>query len=99
MTAAEAVGLILATEDPRGYEIMLSRRIGPKDIVRVRPLPKAVGWRYYPDAKNQPAKTCDCPMCMPTGEVNARRFRERVKSRMRASGLAVESDTKQETPT
>ena len=49
--------------------------------------------------KNTPAKMCDCPMCMPSGEVNARRFRERVKSRMRADGLAVESDMKQEIPT
>jgi hypothetical protein len=98
MTAAQAVGLILAAEDPRGYEIMLSRRIARQEIVRVRPLPKAVGWRYYPDAKNQPAKMCDCPMCLPIGEVKARRFRERVKSRMRASGLPVESDRQEETP-
>jgi hypothetical protein len=98
MTAAHAVGLILGAEDPRGYEIMLSRRIGPKEIVRVRPLPKPVGWRYYPEAKNQPAIACDCPMCLPRGEVNARRFRERVKTRMRANGLPVESDRQQETP-
>jgi hypothetical protein len=99
MTAAQAVGLILAAEDPRGYEIMLSRRIARQEIVRVRPLPKAVGWRYYPEAKNTPAKMCDCPMCMPRGEVKASRFRERVKTRMRADGIPVESDAKQETPT
>ena len=41
MTAAEAVSIIAGLEDPRGYEIMLSRRIMPKEIVRARPLPKS----------------------------------------------------------
>lgn len=94
MTAAEAVGLITSLEDPRGYEIMLSRRIEPREIVRVRPLPKAVGWRYYPDAKGQPAKTCDCPMCLPRGEVKARRFRERVYDRMSDQGRTPEIPSK-----
>ena len=90
MTAAAAVGFIAGVADPRGYEIMLSRRIRPQEIVRVRPLPRAVGWRYHPDAKGQPAKLCDCPMCLPSGEVKARRFRERVYDRMRTQGLTPE---------
>lgn len=80
MTAAAAVGLIRASEDPRGYEIMVPRRIGPREIARLRVLPRAIGWRYRPGAKNQPLRMCDCPMCMPRGEVKARRYRERVKA-------------------
>ena len=90
MTAAEAVGIIASLADPRGYEISLSRRIMPKEILRVRPLPRAIGWRYSPEAKGKPAISCDCPMCLPRGEVGARRFRERVYDRMRAEGREPE---------
>jgi hypothetical protein len=76
MTAAEAVARIRDTEDPRGTEIMIPRRIRPSEIVRIRVLPEAVGWRYAPTAKNR--YPCDCPMCLPKGEVNARRYRERI---------------------
>jgi hypothetical protein len=31
--------------------------------------------------------TCDCPVCMPRGEVKARRYRERVLKHMDALGL------------
>jgi hypothetical protein len=90
MAAAEAVGMISALDDPRGYEIILGRRIEPREIVRVRSLPKAIGWRYSPESKGKPALACDCPICLPRGEVNARRFRERVYDRMRAQGREPE---------
>jgi hypothetical protein len=92
MTASEAAGFIASAEDPRGYEIMMSRRIAPHEILRVRPLPRAVGWRYHPGAKGSPAVMCDCPVCLPSGEVKARRFRERVYDRMRAHGWSLTSD-------
>lgn len=86
-TAAESVGIIRSTEDPRGYEIIIPRRIEPKEIANVRVLPRAIGWRYYPGAKNQPMKTCDCPCCMPRGEVKAARYRARVTDVMRKQGI------------
>ncbi len=86
-TAAEAVGLVRAAPDPRGYEIMLPRRIEASEIVRWRVLPKAIGWRYWPAAKNLPMRLCDCPCCLPRGEVRAQRYRERVRERMLAAGL------------
>jgi len=87
MTAAEAAGFIASAEDPRGYEIMVPRRIASSEIIRIRPLPKAVGWRYYPEAKGKPAMMCDCPMCCHPGEVKSRRYRDRVRARLRANGL------------
>ncbi len=78
MRAAEASGLIRAAVDPRGYEIMVPRRIEPGEISAVRVLPEAVGWRYWPEAKNRPLRVCDCPMCTPRGEVKAARYRRRV---------------------
>jgi len=80
MKAAEAAGVIRAADDPRGYEIIVPRRIAADEIVRVSVLPAAIGWRYWPEANNKPLRTCDCPMCIPHGEVNARRYRERVRA-------------------
>ncbi len=90
MTATEACGLILAAPDPRGYEIMVPRRIPPIDIARAHILPRAIGWRYYPAAKGQAMRLCDCPMCMPRGEVKAGKYRLRVRERRRAAGYISE---------
>ena len=86
-TAADAVRVIRAIDDPRGYEIMVPRRILSREIKSVRVLPRAIGWRYWPAAKGMPAQTCDCPVCLPGGEVKARRYRERVKERRTKLGL------------
>ena len=83
MTAAEAVGYIRGRSDPRGYEIMLPRRVKPGEIVRVRVLPKAIGWRYYPEAKGKSPWMCDCEFCSARGEVNASRQRARLAERIR----------------
>ncbi len=88
MTAAEAVGLIRGRSDPRGYEIMLSRRVAPSDIVRVRALPKAIGWRYFPEAKGKQPWLCDCEFCVPQGEVKATRQRARLADRIRKADAA-----------
>lgn len=78
MSAAEAVGLIRALADPRGHEIVIPRSIAPSEILRVKALPKGIGWRYWPEAKTADRWPCDCMMCAPRGEVKARRYRERI---------------------
>ncbi len=78
MSAAEATGIIHARSDPRGYEIVVLRSIDAREIVRVAVLPKGIGWRYFPEAKSSDRWPCDCPMCLPRGEVKARRYRERM---------------------
>lgn len=78
MTAAPASGLIRSAADPRGYEMLVPRRIEASEIVSIRTLPKAIGWRYWPDAKASSRRPCDCPVCAPRSEVNARRYRERI---------------------
>lgn len=78
MTAAEAVGLAMRLQDPRGIEIVIPRRIEAGEIVRVAALPRAIGWRYYPAAKAENRWPCECPACMPRGEVKSRRYRERI---------------------
>jgi hypothetical protein len=91
MTAAEAVGYIRSRPDPRGYEIMLPRRVTPSEIVRVRVLPKAIGWRYYPEAKGKAPWMCDCELCAARGEVNASRQRARLAERIGRGDAAREA--------
>ncbi|MBL8565363.1 MAG: hypothetical protein JNM89_06570 [Hyphomicrobiaceae bacterium] len=81
-SAAEAAGLVCSLADPRGYEIMVPRRIVPSEIRRLRVLPRAIGWRYYPGARGEPMRLCDCPVCLPRSEVRARRYRDAVRSRL-----------------
>lgn len=52
--AAEAVGLVRAEVDLRGYEIMVPRRIAPGEIRRIAVLPRAIGWRYWPEGAALP---------------------------------------------
>lgn len=87
MSAADAVGIVLSADDPRGYEIIVPRRINPKEIIHIRVLPRAIGWRYWPTAKGTPMRLCNCPACMPRGEVKAKRYRRRVIKRMLDAGI------------
>jgi hypothetical protein len=82
VTAAEALDIIRAQADPRGYEIMVPRRIEAREIVRVHPLPRAIGWRYMPDAKAKAASiACDCPVCVPRGAIKRRRYLARIRAK------------------
>lgn len=78
LAAAEAVAVIRDMPDPRGGQIVVPRRVAPGEIVRIAPMPRAVGWRYYPEVKNGDRRPCDCPMCAPSGEVKAKRYRDRI---------------------
>jgi hypothetical protein len=73
MTAAEAVGVILAQPEPLGYEVMVPRRIEPSEIVAVRHVPQNVGWRIMPE--RQKIWICSCPVCVTPGTVKSARRR------------------------
>ncbi|MBM3528651.1 MAG: hypothetical protein FJX62_11200 [Alphaproteobacteria bacterium] len=74
LPAARAVGAFMAAPDPLGFEIVVPRRITAKEIHRIRKLPQNMGWRYSPT--NRTRWFCGCPMCNPSGGINARRKRE-----------------------
>jgi hypothetical protein len=76
MTAAEAAAVFDAAEDHQGWEVIIPRRVGPKEIHRVRALPQVVGWRFSPGAKGKPPY-CTCKYCT-RGEYGSRRLRERL---------------------
>lgn len=74
MSAAEAAAEFMAAENREGWEVIIPRRIEPKEIHRVKQLPQVVGWKYYPGAKGR--KPCPCEYCT-RGEYGARKLRER----------------------
>lgn len=76
MTAAAAVGEFAAAADAQGWEVVIPRRIEPRELHRVRSLPQVVGWRFSPAAKGK-APFCTCRFCV-RGDYGARRLRKRL---------------------
>lgn len=59
-----------------GYEIIVPRKISPKEILSIKPIPQNVGWRIYPEAKgNKPF--CTCRYCT-RGLIKSNRMRKRL---------------------
>ncbi|GIE86367.1 hypothetical protein [Actinoplanes regularis] len=75
VTAAEAVGLLRAMEDPTGYEVIVPRRVTAAEVRTIRPAPRITGWRYLPAAHGR--APCACPACLGRGEFGAARLRRR----------------------
>lgn len=72
VTAAESVAIVAEHQSPMGLEVVLNRKISPKEIRRIYPAPQIAGWRYYPDAKGK-KPFCHCRYCN-RGEIKARRL-------------------------
>ena len=61
---------------PEGYEVVIPRRIEPREIIRVKALPQVVGWRHRPGANGTPPCTC---LCCARGEYGIRKLLRRVE--------------------
>jgi hypothetical protein len=72
MAACEAAGAFLAHSGPMGFEVVVPRKIMPKEIARVYLAPRVTGWRYYPEAKGR-KPFCRCKFCN-RGEIRAQRL-------------------------
>jgi hypothetical protein len=81
MTAGRAARVIMEAEDPRGYEVIVPRKIEPKAIHAIRAVHRVVGWRYYPEAKGK-KPFCGCQSCT-RGEIKSRRLREAYEAAFR----------------
>jgi hypothetical protein len=77
MTLGEAIKEIARMKDPLGYELLIDRKIEPKEIESIRRLPQNMGWRYFP-ASHEKGLSCACPMCLPRGEIKAKRLRDKL---------------------
>lgn len=75
--ASVAAGEVRKARDPRGFEIILRRPVGRKEITRIAPVRGVTGWRHTPDAHLR--KLCGCPACVASGEPGGRKLRERYE--------------------
>jgi hypothetical protein len=82
MTCARAVRLIMNVDDARGFEIVVPRKVIPREIHAIRRVSQVVGWRYFPDAHGR--RPCGCPVCQPRGEIRSRRLREVYEASLRS---------------
>jgi hypothetical protein len=81
MTAARASRVIMEAPDPRGYEVIIPRKIAAKELHAVRPVPQVTGWRYYPGAHGK--YVCACPVCVPKGSIKSRTLRDAFEASMK----------------
>lgn len=89
MPAARAAKVIMDAADPRGYQVVVPRRVRPSEIHAVRTVHNVVGWRYYPEAKGRKV-FCGCSVCT-RGEIKAKRLRKAYEA---AFGVAFSSETR-----
>jgi hypothetical protein len=64
-----------------GYEVIIPRAIGPREIHAVRAVRQVVGWRYFPGSHAR--RPCGCPVCQPRGEIRSRNLRERYEESLK----------------
>jgi hypothetical protein len=57
-----------------GFQVIFNRRIQPREILRIKPVPQTVGWRYFPGSNGTPP--CTCPYCQ-RGIFGAAKLRRR----------------------
>ena len=80
MTAAAAAALVMSQSAMTGVEVIIPRRIIPKEILRIRSLPQLIGWRHYPDAHGKRPWACEC--CQ-KGMFGSRKIREKYAVHLR----------------
>lgn len=83
VTAAEAVRVFLQHSTGLGLQVLIQRRIEPKEIVRSYVPTQVIGWRYHPDAHGKPP-FCGCDYCQ-RGLIKNRRIREKYEAQNQTS--------------
>jgi len=61
VAASAAIRIAREHVAPAGLEVIIPRSIKPKEILKIYKPAKALGWRYYPEAKGK--KPCGCAYC------------------------------------
>jgi hypothetical protein len=75
MSLGEAIKEIMSIEDPLGYELIIDRKIKPKEISGIKHLPQKIGWRFFPGSHNM--KPCSCEYCL-KGAIKGKRTWEKL---------------------
>ena len=69
-----AIREIQSIADPLGYELIIDRKILPIEIIRIKYLSQAIGWRYQPYSNSH--KPCGCEYCQ-RGGIKSVRIKEK----------------------
>lgn len=88
----QAIQTLKDQADQLGMEFYVERKIEAKDITRIKPIPKPMGWRYQPHAHG--LKPCPCPMRIQAGGYKTNALKERpepVMSKNEAKKIIAES--------
>ena len=78
VTAAQAVRVFMEHSTGLGLQILVLRRIEPKEITRSYVPRQIIGWRYHPDAHGKPP-FCGCDYCQ-RGLIKNRKIREQYEA-------------------
>lgn len=78
VSAAEAIGQFTKADDPLGWQVVIPRRIEPKEIHKIRRLSQVIGWRFSPKSKGKPP-FCTCKFCT-RGDLGSAKLRKRLGS-------------------
>lgn len=81
MSASEAVKTLMEAENRLGYEVIVPRAIGAREIRSVRSVPHVLGWRFYPQAHGNHT-FCLCDWCS-RGDIKRQRNKRYQKKRLR----------------
>jgi hypothetical protein len=76
VTAAQAVKIFMQHSTGLGLQILILRRIEPKEITRTYVPKQVIGWRYYPEAHGK--NPCGCDYCQ-RGLIKNQKIQEKYK--------------------
>jgi hypothetical protein len=78
VTAAQAVKVFMDHPTGLGLQVLIRRRVEPKEITRTYVPTQIIGWRYFPEAHGKPP-FCGCPFCQ-RGLIKNRKIREKYEA-------------------
>ncbi len=78
VSAAQAVKVFMEHSTGLGLQVLILRRIDPKEITRTYVPTQIVGWRYHPEAHGKPP-FCGCEYCQ-RGNIKNRKIREKYEA-------------------
>lgn len=84
VTAAQAVKVCMEHSTGLGLQVLVLRRIEPKEITRCYVPTQIAGWRYNPDAHGKPP--CGCDLCQ-NGRIKNRKIRQKYEAQNQTTNV------------
>ena len=82
VSAAQAAKVFMDHSSGLGLQVLIRRRIEPKEITRTYVPTQIIGWRYFPEAHGKPP-FCGCAYCQ-RGLIKNRKIREKYEANQTA---------------